>query len=302
MLPGLLDTVLSGPAAFPYKVAWGLLVLGTIVSASLENLAVARGEAPKQVSVFMRSASAAVLLACYTFVMKAIWWSFAGIANQVFTQQQGANFGKILSGAVTQFTQVTTPGTMISGIWNGVGSMAVSVTGIMASVAATMSRWQLTTLQICLYNVVFAIGPLLIALSAFGLKTLKIWISAALEIASWSLTAAVLWATMYQTTLRYWEDVAGKSLVGDTRWLDVIDNYVLLASMCFVVPIVSARFFGFSALGELAAAQVHTMAGNLGNRVRGWMPGSKDQSSPSMDTSHPQATPSNPISSTRPGD
>lgn len=301
-MPDLIETVLNGPAAFPYRLAWVLLVVGTLVSLIRAQLSVTSGRPVSPLAVFSRSLVTAAVLGCYTYVAKIIWWSGAALANQMFNEAERLDLAKLLTSQIGLYINTFTPVGLAGGIFNGIGDSVLSLVGLLAAVAAVLSRMQLQTLQVCIYNVLFAVGPLLIAMDAFGLNTLRIWLTAALEVSSWSITSAVIQLTLHSTMLRYINDIRGHSLTFDSRWLDVLDQYVFLASLMLIVPIISARFFGFSALGELAAAQVHTFAGNIGAKAQSWTTGLSGSGSPQITNAQPAATPSSPIQTTRPGD
>ena len=87
------------------------------------------------------------------------------------------------------------------------------------------------------------------SLGGFGGR--RLWFSALVEVSSWSITMAIVYKTIDSALVSYLQD-AQTLAFSDTRFLDVISLLAFMSSLPFVVPVVTGRLIGSSALGALA--------------------------------------------------
>ncbi|WP_163778713.1 conjugal transfer protein TraG [Myxococcus vastator] len=252
----LIHTILSGPAVVPYGVGWALLILGTVVSAGLNQLTFLGGKNEPPGIVLSRLIIGAILLTSFTWISQSIWWGTSEIADTIFQEAEYFSMRDDLgrfSGRLQKYWWSPGPGGAF--FWASMKDNFVSLIATVSLGIALLAREQLEMLQVVLFNVIFCFGPMLIGLSTFGIPTARIWVIALLEICSWSVTSAVLYASI-NTRLTEYVRNAGDQDLTNTDFLNVIGIFVFMSSMTLVVPVVTGRLLGISTLGELANATV----------------------------------------------
>ena len=293
---GLFDTVTSGPGAVTYGVGWALLALGTVFSLLLQQLAVAQGKKPDYPLVIARSAMAAVALGLFAFISQAVWSGTQSIAYGIYPETKLSALGKLLSVSATRFQDYNLS---VFGLGSALKDGAVVLTGLASWLLALIAHWQLTNVQIAVYDVVFCFGPLMLGLSCFGLPTGRVWLTALLEVSSWSISMAVVYAAIDGQVTQYLSE-AHKVPLLDSRFLDVINMLVFLSSLPLIVPVITGRLLGMSALGELSNATMgNPMVGRIAGAIREWMPNGPE-AAPAGGGAHGAPAPT--ASTRRPGD
>jgi hypothetical protein len=266
---GLFDTVIGGPAAVPYAVAWSLVAVGTVFATIVEKSQVfVAGGRPNIGKVVVQSATAALALVLFVPISKGVWWATQSVAYSIYPDTAFQGLGRALTAIGRRF-QSYSFSFSVTNVVQGIKDSLVSVSALSAYAKALLAHYQLKEIQSGVYNVVFVFGPLLIGLSAFGLPTLRIWITALLEVSSWSITCSVLYLGITTQLQNYMKGPveADPSLFSST-FLDAMNSLSFLASLMIVVPIVTARLLGMQALGELGRVMPgSTWAGRLGRWV-----------------------------------
>jgi hypothetical protein len=291
---GLFDTVIDGPASACYGVGWALWAVGVVFSLVNAQFNLLRGRGSSFAEVLGRSALGAVALGLFTFISKAVWWAAQGLAVSIYPDTKMQAFGKVLAGVAMQFQNYSFS---LTGAIAGLRDSFVLLAGVASWLVALLGHWEMQQVQRGVYNVVFAFGPLLIGLSAFGLPTGTVWFTALMEVSSWSITMAVIYRGIADQMSAYFADAQSQSFLS-LHFLDVVENCVFLASMTVVVPVVTGRLLGLSALGELSKAVMGPTAVHwLSTHISRVLP-----NGPHMEASGGAPPPPPPTSSRRPGD
>lgn len=263
------DSVIGTPVAIPYAAGWSLILVGTSACLAYEQLKAVHGNQPDHGSVVGRAILASAALATYTFICKAVWWAAQSIALAMYPDTEAQALGKLLGTIANRFKDYHFN---ILELGTGLRDGAVIIVGFLSWISAYLTHHQLQQVQVCVYNVIFAFGPLLIGLSCFALPTLRVWITALLEVSSWSITAAVVYRGI-SSQLQAYGQIAQNEPLLSTKFLDVISTMVFLSSLMIVVPVVTGRLLGSATLGELGRANYgNTAAQWLGDRIRGMQP------------------------------
>jgi hypothetical protein len=294
---GLFDTVIGGPAAVPFAIGWALLTLGTVWGFTRNQLNAIRGQPRPHADVLVNTAVHAALLGSYTYVARWIWVGTQSIASSIYPDTKLQVLLGMLKELATRFQQYTFTFS-IANVAQGIKDSLVSAVAATSMILALVSHYQIQQLQAGVYNVVFMFGPLLIGIGAFGIPTARIWFMAMLEVSSWSITAATLYYGLSSTFSSYLAQTSGATSLLDTRFLDAINALVFLSTAMMIVPILTGRLLGSSALGELARVQASntTWAAQIGS----WM-SSHQPDAPRADSARP-ARPTAPAHAQRPGD
>jgi hypothetical protein len=294
---GLFNTVIGGPAAAPYTVGWALLLVGTLWSLLVEQLKATRGERAEHSSVIAQALVAAIALGSFTFVSRAVWWAAQTLAHEIYPDSKMDAFRKLLTLSALRFRDFSFS---LTSIGTGLRDGLVMIVGMQAWLLAFLAHWQLQKVQACVYNVIFCFGPILLGLSAFGLPTARVWLTALIEVSSWSITAAVVYYGVDSSLTQYLNVDANEQGILSTRFLDVVNNLIYLSSIMVIVPVVTGRLLGMSALGELSGAVLGNNAiSRLASVVRSFQP-EGPQMAPGQGSHGPPSAPSS--NSHRPGD
>ena len=249
---GLFDTVINSPSSACYGIGWALWAAGVTFSLVFAQFGILKGKPATHAEVIARGAINAIALGLYTFICKSVWWGAQSLAFTVYPDTKMEAFSKLMSGVANQFQNYSFS---LTGAITGLRDSFVLLAGITSWILALLGHWELQKIQVGVYNVVFAYGPILIGLATFGFSSGQIWLTALLEVSSWSLTMAIIYRGIVDQLATYFADAQSQSFLS-THFMDVVENCVFLASMTIVVPVVTGRLLGMSALGELSRAMM----------------------------------------------
>jgi hypothetical protein len=247
---GLFDTVIGGPAAAPYAVGWALLLVGTLASLALGQVRTMKGSPGANAEVLARFVLGAVGLGLFTFISKVVWWATQSLAHSIYPDTKLQAMGRMLAAMAGRFREHSFSFS-VTGFAEGLRDSFVMLCGLTSWLLGLLAHWQIQQTQQAVYNVIFCFGPILIGLSGFGLPTARIWLTSLLEVSSWSITAAVLYHGISSQIESY---AADPGAVMSTRFLDVTNTLVFFSSMMVVIPVVTGRLLGMSALGDIGRA------------------------------------------------
>jgi hypothetical protein len=247
-----MDEITSGPAAVPYAVGWSLVALGFVFSLSLQQTAALSGKKPDHGAVIGRAMLAAIALASYKLITQSAWWGCSTLANQIYDTGHREQMGVLMESFVTRtWTTAAANYIPVVGQLYNIRNLAVDFLMGFCLWASSFALDGLNTVQVCVYNVLYCFGPLMIGLSVFGLPTGQIWLTAVLEICSWSITGSIVQMTMYTRFVRQFHDATTQGLL-NFEWWDALKEMGFLTSLVFAVPILTSRLLGMTALGELS--------------------------------------------------
>ncbi len=247
---GLFNTVLTGPASLPYWVGWGLLALGFAVRIALANLRLAAGEPPEFGRIVLDAFLAMLGLSSYSFFPHWIWAAGQSLAYRIYPSSKMEALGGLLAQAAARFQDYSFS---VLDVGRGLKDGAVLITALLSWLMALIGHLEIQTFQSVAWNVLFCFGPMLIGASAFGIPTARTWLNGLIQISSWSLAAAVVYATIGSTLEKYLLDAREAPLL-DTRFLDVVNNLVFLGLLPLLVPTLVGWFLGGSIAGALSKA------------------------------------------------
>ncbi|NTX67628.1 hypothetical protein HUA74_43975 [Myxococcus sp. CA051A] len=297
-----MNTVLSGPAVVPYAVGWALLIAGSVFSWVLGQQKWIGGEPSSPYRPLALLLVGSALLATFVPLSSAVWWGTSEISDGILEEAKWitlrddfTRFGERLK----QYWWSPGPGGVL--FWANLKDNFVAFSASVSLGLAMLAREQLEYLQVVLFNVIFTFGPMMIGLSAFGLPTARIWMVALLEISSWSITSAVLYSAITARMRQYMELTATQGVL-DTEFLSIVSICVFMSSMTFVVPVVTGRLLGISALGELANA---TAGNDMTKRLANFLQSTVNSSSNPISPTGPSMQPTDlkgTAPTTRPGD
>ena len=286
----------DGQAAGMKTAGWLLIGLGLALGTAWEQLKVFRGQAPQPGAVVVRALIAAAVLGSYGPLCKTIWNITAELGISI---QSDADKLDLALGMKVIFTQVITALKVdnvlfapISIVRNGILSWFVAFLGWFLVWAVDAIR----VAQVVVFNVVYAFGPIALGLYVFGLRTGEIWMTALLEICSWNITMAIVGATFQNRIARLLLDLAGAGAL-ETDWWTDMKEVTFLSSLILFVPVLTSRFFGFSALGQLSQTTLgSSTAMGIATTLQSW---GSFSSAPQMQGGGSQSDDSN---NRRPGD
>jgi hypothetical protein len=246
----------------PLGVGFSLIATGTLLRLVQEQLKAATGQQPNFALVYAEAVTCIALLLLQGTIAHQVWDTAQSIATDIYPDSKSTAATKALIGVVERFKDYQFS---LFDMGAAAKDSAVVLVAAGAWMLTLLAHWQLETLQVAVFNVVFAFAPILIGLSMFGFGGRRIWFAALVEVASWSITMAIVYKTIDSAMHGYLAKAKTLALT-DTSFIDVIALLSFMASLPFVVPIVTGRLIGTAALGALANV---TAGGTLVDRFFG---------------------------------
>lgn len=246
----------------PTGIGWGLIATGTLLRLVQEQVKAATGQQPNFALVYAEAITCAVLLLLQGSIAHQVWDTAQYIATGIYPDSKQAAATNALLGVLDRFKDFQFS---LFSVGAAARDSAVIIIAAGAWLLTLLAHWQLETLQIAVFNVVFAFAPILIGLSMFGFGGRRIWFAALVEVASWSITMAIVYKTIDSAMHSYLQQARTLDLTNG-HFLDVISLLSFMASLPFVVPVVTGRLIGTAALGALANV---TAGGTLADRFFG---------------------------------
>lgn len=244
---GLFQGITSGGSAIPVAIGVTLLVTGCIGRLVLEQMKAASGDKPDFQGVIRETVFCFGLLMLHGVIAHNVWTVCQTIATDIYPDTKMSALAELMGNVAGRFKEYSFS---VLDVGAGLKDTAVVLVALGAWLLALLSHWQMQTLQICVFNVIYAFGPFLIGLSLWGFGGRRIWFSALVEISSWSVTMAIVYATLDGALYSYLNEA--KTLdFKSTRFIEVISLLSFMASLPFVVPIITGRLLGSQALGAL---------------------------------------------------
>lgn len=253
---------ITGGSPVPVWIGFALLSTGFFLRMVQEQMKAATGQKPDFAGVIMEALLCCGLLLMSGWIAHNVWATCQFIATSIYPDTKMSALGTLLGSVAGRLKDYSFS---VLDIGAGIKDSAVVVIALFAWMLTLLAHWQLEVLQVAVFNVVFSFAPILIGLSLFGFGGRRLWFSALVEVSSWSITMAIVYKTIDSALVSYLED-AQTLAFSDTRFLDVISLLAFMSSLPFVVPVVTGRLIGSSALGALANV---SMGGTLGDRAFG---------------------------------
>lgn len=243
MYERVFDTVTGGaPTAVLYRFAWGLLVAVGVLAWAFEAMKAALNPryTPEYGQVLTRVVLAAAALSAYTGITSGIWAFTQHAAVSIYPRTALEGLGELLKAAARRVQDYHF--TLLDGA-AAIRDAVVVYAALAAFVFALLGHGQTQSLQVIAYNTLFAVGPLLVVLSVFGLPTLRTWLLGTFEIGAWSIVQAIVYRTI-ETKLRYYLTTLANESLLKLDWLDIFSQLAVLAVLPLAVPVIAARFIG----------------------------------------------------------
>ncbi len=282
-----ITSITQAPVAGLYKTAWALALLCFVIAIGREQARVFGGETPRPMAALGRTAVVVLALALYGPFCQFVWNVSAWIAEGIVSEEE-------VNGLALAFkTLVVHAFTAVMGGNGDYGGLLMStlrnaILGLCMDLMIWGVSWAVDAIrivQVCLFNVTVMFGPICLALHVSGLRTGQIWLMALLEICAWNITIAIVFWTLQHRIASEFLDIARQSLVQFDWWRDM-KELSFMASLIFFVPIITARFFGFAALGEISRAALGNDAnmaiGSALTRWGSWRDSPQVQGGPSL--------------------
>jgi hypothetical protein len=274
-----LRNIVDLPMKNLYAAGWALMSLGLLVGTGWEQLKVFQGQPPQPAQVVGRALVSAAALAIYVPFCKAVWNITAEISSTILDPKDldllSLSLRTLVSQALTGITQdgvVMSPFSMVRNAVLGV-FMDLMLWGIGFIIDG------IRVIQISIFQVVFMFGPVALGLHVMGFKTAQLWLTALLEICTWNITIAII---TYGATRRVTEQFVHNAQMGafNFDWWRDMKEITFLATLIMFVPVITSRFFGFAALGEMSKAALGSSTSMaIGSTLMSW---GGFQSSPHM--------------------
>lgn len=252
----------SSGSLVPAGIGWSLIALGTMVRLVQEQLKAASGQQPNFNVVYAEAISCILLLFLQDDIGRLVWNTAQHISTTIYPDSKQVAATNALLAVLNRFKDFEFS---LFSVGAAARDSAVVLIAAGAWLLTLLAHWQLETLQIAVFNVVYVFAPILIGLSMFGFGGRRIWFSALVEVASWSITMAIVYKTIDSALHSYLAKAQTLALT-DGHFLDVISLLTFMASLPFVVPVVTGRLIGTAALGALANV---TAGGTLADRFFG---------------------------------
>lgn len=259
---GLFSGLTAGGSLVPAGIGLTLITLGMCLRLVVEQTKAATGQRPDFAGVMMETVFCFALLVLQDFVAHNVWATCQYIATNIYPDTKLAALSKLLTAVAGRFKDFSFS---LLDVGRTFKDSSVTVVAMMAWALTLLAHWQLEVLQVCVFNIIYAFGPILIGLSLFGFGGRRIWFAALVEVSSWSITMAVVYKSIDAALFDYLKKAQDLAVLDD-RFLDVISMLAFLTSLPFIVPIVTGRIIGANALGALANV---TTGGTLADRVFG---------------------------------
>ena len=263
--------VLDGPWKEMYVAGWGLLGLGLVIGTGWEQLRSIGGQPPNHAQVLSRALVSAAALGCYVPFCKSVWNVSAYLAQTILSPDQvdwlSLCFKTLIAQAFTFLGKDQDPLFGFVSIARN-GLLALFMDFLLFGVSFVTDG--IRALQVSVFNVVFMFGPICLALHVTGFRTGQLWLTALLEVCAWNITIAIVtYGVIYRVETQIVKNAQAGALEFD--WWRDMKEVTFLAGLILFVPVLTSRFFGFAALGELSRA---TLGSNLnmaiGTTLLGW--------------------------------
>jgi hypothetical protein len=209
------------------------------------------GGVPRHGVVVTRAVIAVAALAVYGPLCNGVWNMSQALAQSIYSDAERATNGTAAKVLLVQaYAALFKDGLLfapISGFRNTILMAFMTLTAWFTAFALEA----LQVAQVCVFNVVFAFGPISLGLYVFGFRTGELWLTALLEICSWSVTSAIVRATLATRISQVaMMNAAQGALAFD--WWDSMKEITFIGALMLFVPVITSRFLGFAALGELS--------------------------------------------------
>jgi hypothetical protein len=245
--------IIKGPAAGMYTAGWLLLALGLAIGTGWEQLKVFSGQPPNHGQVVARALVAAAALGAYRPLCASVWNISVWLADSICSEQELTALGLFMKTALVQaFTALFKDNVLFapaSIIRNGVLSVFMTFMAWGVTFAVDAIR----VVQVVIFNVVFMFGPIALGLHVMGFRTGQLWLTGLLEICTWNITIAIVTWTLGHRMADQLVRNAGQGAFQFDWWRD-FKEVTFLATLILFVPVITSRFFGFAALGEVSKA------------------------------------------------
>lgn len=262
------NSVLGGPTAYLYGAATSLALLGTACAWALDNMKMSLGDGkgPEKGAIVVRLFLTLGALGAYTLISGSIWSFFHGAAAEIFPHDASAALGNLMGAAARRFQDYSFNALSLV---NSAKDAVVVFGSLFAFGAALIGYWNLQTFQVVAYNTVFALGPLIIGLTPFGVPGLRTWLLILVEISSWATIQAVIFRSI-QDRLTYYLQRATELPITSLEFFDIFSQLALLATLPAIVPVIAGRLFGMGAGAAFAQAPNLLTPQLLGSFVGGF--------------------------------
>ena len=245
---GLFSGISGTDSLVPASIGFGLIATGFALKMVNEQGKAATGQRPDFGGVMFETVVCIALLIMHGAIAHNVWNTCQHIATTIYPDTKLSAMAELLGSVATRFKDYSFS---VMDVGAALKDSAVVMVALVAWMLTLMAHWQLEVLQVCVFNIVFAFAPVLIGLSMFGFGGRRIWFAALVEVSSWSITLAIVYKTIDSALFSYLQQA--KTLdFSDTKFIDVVSMLAFMASLPFVVPIVTGRLIGSSALGALA--------------------------------------------------
>lgn len=247
---GLFDTVLAGPAAATYGVAWALLAFTTAVRGFNMSLKLATGQDPEIGRFIYDLIFAAGGLALYSVICSNIWAFGQNLAFAIYPDSKMEALGTLLNQVSARFRDYSFS---FLDVAKGAKDGAVVAVSFLSWIFALLGHEQLQGLQANFWNILYCFGPLLLAASMLGIPSARVWFSCLIQVSVWSVAVAVVYLTIGDSLTHYLEQARDLPLL-DTQFISVINYLLCFAMLPVFVPAIVAFFVGQSTLPIFSAA------------------------------------------------
>jgi len=278
------NSVLGGPTAYLYGAGWTLLGIGFACAWANDNMQLALTGKSDKGTIVGRLIYAVGALSAYTLISGAIWYFFQTTAATVYPRDALSGIGVLMATAAQRFQDYS---------FNAFSAAASLKDGLVifgalaAFAAALLGWWNVQTFQVVGYNTVFALGPLLIGMSTFGLPTIRTWLLLTVELSSWTVIQAVVFRCI-EGRLTYYLQRASTLPLLSVEFLDLFGQLGVLATMPVVIPALAGRLFGIGAGAAFASApSILPSPAALAAAVGGFLGGRAGSNSRKSETSVP---------------
>ncbi len=253
-----IKSITEGFAPGLWATGWALGLLAFLVAVGIEQLKVFEGKPPQHGAVISRALVVALALTAYGPFCQGVWDLSRSIAESIADDGKVNVFALMLKTATVQaYTALTRDALAapFSLFRNAILAcmMDFMVWGVSWAIDA------IRVLQVLIFNFVFLLGPICLALHIAGLRTGQLWLTALLEICTWNVTIAIVVYGLEHRVATQFIVNAGQDALQFDWWRDM-KEVTFLALSIFSVPIITARFFGFAALGELSKTALGSQA------------------------------------------
>ncbi len=246
-----ITVITSGPAAGAYVAGFGLIALGLAVGSAWQQVQVFTGGVPRHGLVVTRAVIAVAALAVYSPLCNEVWNLSQALAASIYSEADRATNGTAAKVLLVQAYAALFKDGILFAAFSGIRNTILMVFMAATAWSSAFVLDVLQVAQVCVFNVVFAFGPISLGLYVFGFRTGELWLTALLEVCSWSVTSAIVRATLATRMAQVAVMNAGADAL-QFDWWDSMKEISFIGALMFFVPVITSRFLGFSALGEVS--------------------------------------------------